>query len=163
MKSEVKGSMTLPGPAGDFTLTVRADRIDRLNDGTYALIDYKSGGTFSKSKIESGDSPQLPLEGLIVQAGGFENIPAGEPGWLGYWVMIGGNPPGDVKAADRDLGDVLSCAHDGLIDLIKRFDNPTTPYFSVPDPDRAPRFNDYAQLARLQEWAALGEAAEEAA
>jgi len=163
VKSEVKGSMTLQGPVGDFTLTARADRIDRFGDGTYALIDYKSGGTFSKSKIVSGDSPQLPLEGLILQAGGFENIPAGEPGWLGYWIMTGGNPPGDVKAADSDLGDVLSRAHDGLRDLIRRFDDPVTPYFSVPDPDRAPRFNDYEHLARLQEWTALGEATEDAA
>ena len=28
---------------------------------------------------------------------------------------------------------------------------------SVPDADHAPRYSEYAQLARLQEWAALGE------
>jgi ATP-dependent helicase/nuclease subunit B len=48
---------------GTLTLTTRADRIDRLSDGTLAVIDYKTGreisdrGWFEDRLIE----PQLPL------------------------------------------------------------------------------------------------------
>jgi len=45
------------------------------------------------------------------------------------------------------------------------FDGAQTPYYSLPDAGNVPRFQDYAHLARVQEWAALDEAggAEEAA
>ena len=32
-----------------------------------------------------------------------------------------------------------------------------TPYYSIPNLDNAPRFNDYEHLARVKEWAALGD------
>jgi ATP-dependent helicase/nuclease subunit B len=159
VKTEVSGQMTL----GNFTLTAKADRIDRLSDGSYAIIDYKSGGAFSKSKIASGESPQLPLEGLIAQAGGFEGITAGSVGWLGYWVMTGGEPPGDVECLNDNIDDALADTRAGLEALITLYDNAKTPYYAIPDPDRAPRYNDYEQLARVQEWTALGEAGSEEA
>lgn len=158
-KTEVSGKMTL----GNFTLTAKADRIDRLNDGSYAIIDYKSGGSFSKAKIASGESPQLPLEGLIAQAGGFEGIAPGNVGWLGYWVMTGGEPPGDVECLNDNVAATLADTRAGLEALIKLYDDPNTQYYAIPDPDRAPRYNDYEQLARVQEWTALGEAGSEEA
>jgi ATP-dependent helicase/nuclease subunit B len=47
----------------------------------------------------------------------------------------------------------------GLRRLVDAFDLPQTPYRSVPDPEMAPRFSDYAHLARIKEWSvgALGE------
>ncbi|MFM2044075.1 MAG: double-strand break repair protein AddB, partial [Pseudomonadota bacterium] len=44
----------------------------------------------------------------------------------------------------------------GLRDLIRRFDDPATPYASVPRPDWAPRYSDYGHLARIAEWSAGG-------
>jgi len=148
---------------GNFTLTAKADRIDRLHDGSYAIIDYKSGSTFSKAKIVSGESPQLPLEGLIAQAGGFEGIAAGSVGWLGYWMMTGGEPPGEVECLNDNIDDALADTRAGLEALITLYDNAKTPYYAIPDPDRAPRYNDYEQLARVQEWTALGDAGGEEA
>ena len=46
----------------DFTLTARADRIDRLADGSLAIIDYKTGAPPTIDEVLSL-SPQLPLEG----------------------------------------------------------------------------------------------------
>jgi ATP-dependent helicase/nuclease subunit B len=40
----------------------------------------------------------------------------------------------------------------GLRRLVGTFDLPHTPYQSVPDPETAPRFSDYAHLARIKEW-----------
>ena len=40
-----------------------------------------------------------------------------------------------------------------LRDLVAAFDDPATPYLSCPRPEAAPRYSDYAQLARVKEWA----------
>jgi ATP-dependent helicase/nuclease subunit B len=43
-----------------------------------------------------------------------------------------------------------------LTALINAFDRPDTPYLSQPRPAFAPRFSDYAHLARVKERAAGG-------
>ena len=53
-----------------------------------------------------------------------------------------------VEATDQALA--------GLMGLIARFDLPETPYLSQPR-GLAPRFSDYAHLARVKEWSAGGE------
>ena len=65
-------------PAGDrtFTLRTRADRIEQLHDGRYALLDYKTGtAADADRRCKSGLAPQLTLEGAILRQGGFEGIP----------------------------------------------------------------------------------------
>ncbi len=45
-----------------LSMRLQLDRLDRLHDGTYALIDYKTGVAQVKSWIgERPDEPQLPL------------------------------------------------------------------------------------------------------
>jgi ATP-dependent helicase/nuclease subunit B len=162
-KAEVAGKTLFDGPAGAFTLTAIADRIDTsLNSSAGAIIDYKSGGTFSQSGMKSGRFPQLPLEALILANGGFEGLKAMEPAILAYWVLTGGREPGKVTPLEKDVQVAIDAAKDGLTGLIAAFDNPDTPYYSLPDPARAPRFNDYEHLARVKEWAALDEAEEAA-
>src|SRR6516164_8557348 len=46
--SESEGSLTLAAPGGPFTLTAKADRIDRLAAGGFLLVDYKTGSLPSK-------------------------------------------------------------------------------------------------------------------
>jgi len=41
--------------------------------------------------------------------------------------------------------------------LIDAYDAPDRCYLSQPQPGFAPRFSDYAQLARVAEWAAAGD------
>jgi ATP-dependent helicase/nuclease subunit B len=51
-----------PAEIGGIKLKLKADRIDRLEDGRQALIDYKTGDvTVSAWNGERPDSPQLPL------------------------------------------------------------------------------------------------------
>lgn len=161
--SEKSGTMELSAPAGPFTLSARADRIDRLKESGFALIDYKSGGNYNTNAMQSGALPQLPLEALILENGGFENAPAGSRAvHLAYWVATGKRAaPFEVRpfedAPDHPLSDLIEKSREGLMTLIRTFDDPTTPYYSVPRLDRAPRFNDYEHLARIKEWAALDE------
>lgn len=154
LATEVEGTLTLAGPAGPFLLTAKADRIDRLADGRLAIIDYKTGSVPTKSAVEGGTAPQLPLEAAIARAGGFQMVPAGEVAKLAYWRVTGGREPGAVQpiAAGEEAAHLAAEALDGLARLIALFDDPATPYESVPWPERTPRFSDYRHLARIAEW-----------
>lgn len=162
--TETKGRIEIAAPAGSFILHGRADRIDRLKDGTLAIIDYKTGGTFSPKNINNSRLPQLPLEGLIARQGGFANVPAAAPGYLGYWVMSGAHPPGDDSDRVEDgLDTVMTATQDGLLRLIAAYDDPEMPYLCLPDPGFLPDYEgDYDHLARVQEWATQGDDAEAA-
>jgi len=157
-KFEAEGKITFDGPAGLFTLTARADRIDASRDGTSgAIIDYKSGGTFSPAGMKDGRFPQLPLEALILEQGAFESIKALPVTSLSYWVVNGSKQGGEIKKMEKasDLTIAKDNARQGLQDLIDTFDRVETPYYSLPRPEKAPRFNDYKHLARVLEWTAL--------
>ena len=69
------GSLDLKDPP--FRLVAKADRIDRLGDGTLAIYDYKSGAPPSKPQIKAFDK-QLLLECLIVRWGAYEEIAQAE-------------------------------------------------------------------------------------
>src|SRR5262249_2875624 len=65
---EIRGSLSL----GDFTLSGVADRIDILGDGKAAILDYKTGAVPSAKQVTQLLSPQLPLEGAMLAADGFD-------------------------------------------------------------------------------------------
>ena len=102
----------------------------------------------------AGFSPQLPLEAAIAVAGGFDGIEAGEVTALDYWRLTGTEPAGQVRSAGGDAGELADEAHEGLLELITRFDDPATPYEARPRPAQAPRYSAYEHLARIKEWTA---------
>lgn len=156
-ETELRGEITLTGFAGgDVTLSAKADRIDRLKDGTLALIDYKTGQPPRPAEVESGHAPQLPLEALIAGRGGFPGIAAAPVSELAYWRLSGGEPPGEIARPAKDIAAMTEAARDGLERLIRAYDDPATPYISRPDPDSAPRYSDYLHLARVKEWSGNG-------
>ena len=147
--TELAGHIQFQAPAGAFTLTARADRIDVTVDGRAEIVDYKTGAVPSRKDVAAGIAPQLPLEAAILAAGGFEGIgPASDPG-LAYWKLSGGDPPGEEAPVDADPAG----ARAGLERLIGQFDDPAIPYIPQPHPDRAPPFSDYEHLERLAEYA----------
>ncbi len=153
--TEVPGALTLHGPGGPFTLTAKADRIDRGPDGL-VVIDYKTGTPPSTREIELGFAPQLPLEAVIAETGGFGGIDPGAVAELAFWRLSGGDPAGEEKPVKGDPALLAAEARAGLEALIRHFDDAATPYRSRPRPAMAPRYTDYAHLARVQEWSAGG-------
>jgi ATP-dependent helicase/nuclease subunit B len=151
--AEVKGRLTL----GDFTLTAKADRIERHADGTTSLIDYKTGQPPAPKEVDLGLAPQLPLEAAIALEGGFEGIAPGEVRELVYWRLSGGEPAGEEKPVKGDPEGLATEARTGLEALAESFLRPETPYLAVPRLDRRPAFNDYQHLERIKEWSASGE------
>ncbi len=152
--AEVSGEWELPEADG-FVLRGRADRIERRAGGL-AILDYKTGQLPKEKEVAAGFRPQLALEAAMARAGAFGPELAGEAAELLYWQLSGRSTPGEevsLFGADRDrLRATVEAATDGLARLIHRFADPAQPYIARPWPQHAPRFSDYAQLARVAEW-----------
>jgi ATP-dependent helicase/nuclease subunit B len=163
--SELTGVWVFDAPAGPFTLRGRADRIERRADGSMAILDYKTGRPPSSRDVEDGRSPQLPLEAAMAQQGAFGAGLMGEVSELVFWHIPGGYEPGSVVALFKKdqaakTAEVVAFAQASLRALVAAFDDPARAYLSQPSPGAAPRFTDYAQLARVAEWAAADDGAE---
>jgi ATP-dependent helicase/nuclease subunit B len=155
---EVEGRMVLAGPAGPFTLTARADRID-IGDGL-TITDYKSGQNLQPlaGKALAGQAPQLPLEAAIAAAHGFAGVPPGRVTQLGYISTSGGEPPGqDVPLKAEDVAQLARSAQEGLERLIAQFDREETPYRAVRRARFKYDYDQYAHLARVAEWLVANE------
>ena len=153
--TEVRGKITFKGPAGDVLLTARADRIDTTKDGFYQIVDYKTGSYPSNADVIRGFEPQLPLEGLIAQVGGFEKdgkvLPPRPVKKLLYFAL--GNkiePTGESK--NTDIQCVLEQTQERIEKMINVFDDVNTPYLYNPNPQNKNNYSDYEHLSRFKEW-----------
>ena len=70
--AETRGTLQIPVDGRTFTLTARADRIERKQDGRFAILDYKTGAPPSDKQVSLGLSPQMTLEAAILREGGFD-------------------------------------------------------------------------------------------
>ncbi|WP_130731429.1 double-strand break repair protein AddB [Komagataeibacter xylinus] len=158
--TELGGRMQLEDlPGGPFTLRGRADRIDRHDDGTLSLFDYKTGTLPTRRSVLEGWQSQLVLEAAMIESGGFPPPVAGTVAELVYWRLTGGHVPALVLDVARgaELTELIASCRAGLRDLVAGYDNPDQPYLSHPYPGEEPRFADYAHLARVAEWSAARE------
>ena len=165
--AEIRGEIKIPlDNARAFTLSARADRIERRGDGGYVILDYKTGQPPTGKQVRMGLSPQLTLEAAILREGGFADIDAGSSvGELAYVRLSGNNPPGEhktveLKVKQNDTPQLPDAAADyaraQLEALIRRFENPDEPYRSLVLSMWTARYGDYDNLARVKEWSAAG-------
>lgn len=83
---EVAGRKTFVFPEGELTLVARADRVDRMSDGSWMIWDYKTGSLPSFKSLETLREPQLPLETLMWSQGGFSPL-VGPVRGVGFWHL----------------------------------------------------------------------------
>ncbi len=154
---EIKGRLELDARTGPFTLTARADRIDRRTDGSLVIYDYKTGVPPTAKAVETGKAPQLPLEAAIAEAGGFDQLERAPVRDFFYIRADGGNPPGaEIDASKSNASERIETALSGLQSLIAQFDDEDTPYRAVRRQGFNYDYDDYAHLARVQEWSRGG-------
>jgi ATP-dependent helicase/nuclease subunit B len=155
LKSEAGGKLTVGAPGGPFEITARADRIDRLGDGSVRIYDFKTSANTAKVSAGRG-APQLALEGLLAREGAFAGVPAGSRAELLYIVATGGDPPGEIVALKVPSAEAIEDAYRGTLAQIARFDDDSTAYeYETRAIFRDKTENDpYAHLARVLEWAA---------
>ena len=157
--SEIRGALEIAGPGGPFALTAKADRIETIDGddeaGGLVIVDYKSGTAPSLGDIRTGFSPQLPVEAVIAEGGGFEGIAPRTVREIAVWQVNGKGEGGTVKPYKKlDLPATIESTRAGLSQFVAGFDRQAMPYRSRPRPEHGPRFSDYDHLARIREWSA---------
>ncbi|NVO15593.1 MAG: double-strand break repair protein AddB [Rhodoplanes sp.] len=158
LSAEIRGELTIPLGERAFRLTARADRIERLADGRFAILDFKTGAPPSSKQVRLGLSPQLTLEGAILRAGGFPGISAGGSlSEIAHVRLTGGEPAGELCPIDFDTQTPDAAADHALAKLtalVKKFDDEATPYRSLVLSMWKTRYGTYDDLARVKEWSA---------
>jgi ATP-dependent helicase/nuclease subunit B len=149
LAAEAKGETALAG----VTVHGRADRIDRLADGSLAIVDYKTGKPPARKAIDAGFALQLGLLGLIARAGGFEAV-RGDPEVFEYWSLVRDRDQfGKCVRADKDMadGEFLAHASRNFAEAAAKWLTGSEPFTAKLNPAYAP-YGDYDQLMRLEEW-----------
>ncbi|MEY4953150.1 MAG: double-strand break repair protein AddB [Pseudomonadota bacterium] len=166
LKSEIKGEMQYLG----VKVHGRADRIDRLADGSLGVVDYKTGAPPSGKMVENGFALQLGTIGLIAADGGFDGV-AGDPSHFEYWSLAKnkadraafGYVYEPVREGKKQSGiareEFLAVTEDYLRDAILDYIKGDKPFTARLNPDLG-GYNDYDQLMRLDEWQARQEQGE---
>ncbi len=165
--AEIRGEIGIPlDNARTFMLSARADRIEQRHDGSFAILDYKTGQPPTGKQVRMGLSPQLTLEAAILREGGFEGIDAGSSvGELVYVRLSGNNPPGEQRSLELKIrnndtpqqpDEAADYARAQLEILIRKFDNENEPYTSLNLSMWSNRYGSYDDLARIKEWSAAG-------
>lgn len=157
--AEISGKFEIPLGQSKFLLTARADRIERRTDGTYAILDYKTGQPPTEPQVRSGLAPQLTLEAAILRNGGFPEIAPGSISEISYVRLKGGDPAGERKNIRITEGTPDSCADAALQRLTGvalKFLVDGEPYRSLVHPMWKRHYGDYDHLARVKEWSASG-------
>ncbi|MCY1644138.1 double-strand break repair protein AddB [Methylorubrum sp. SL192] len=161
--AERSGKVTIPLGERTFTLSARADRIEARADGSYCIVDFKTGTPPSNRTVFAGFSPQLTLEAAMLMHGAFEGLKAASPPDLLYVYASGGRepfrpipvkpPPGDARAVEA----VVEEHWQRLRGLIARYMTGEAAYLSRPYPQYERAYNEYDHLARVLEWSLAGQ------
>jgi ATP-dependent helicase/nuclease subunit B len=165
--AEIPGKIQIPlDNERILVLSARADRIERRHDGTFAILDYKTGAPPTGKQVRMGLSPQLTLEAAILKEGGFADIAADSSvSEIGYVRLSGNNPPGEQKPLELKIrpGDTPQLPDEAadearrkLEALIRAFENEDQAYTSLNLSMWSNRYGSYDDLARIKEWSAAG-------
>jgi len=162
--AERSGEMVIDG----VKISGKADRIDRMPDGTLAIVDYKTGKPPSAAQVETGFALQLGLLGLMAERGGFnadtERAPiTGNAGIFEYWSLTRhkdsetgfGYVDSPVLQGRRKSGlpadAIVPTSEKFLREALANWILGDAPFEAKLVPDHA-LYTEYDQLMRLAEW-----------
>ncbi|MEW4448175.1 PD-(D/E)XK nuclease family protein [Qipengyuania sp. JC766] len=149
------------------TVHGKVDRIDRMEDGSLAIVDYKTGGPPSNSQVEGGYALQLGTLGILAEMGAFEGV-SGTPAAFEYWSLASsgksetgfGYVATPIKTGSRRGGippeEFLPQVHDHVEEALDRWILGAEPFTARLNPD-ASVYDTYDQLMRLEEWMGRGD------
>ncbi|RYY47235.1 MAG: double-strand break repair protein AddB, partial [Sphingomonadales bacterium] len=145
-------------PFAGVTLKGKFDRIDRMLDGTLAIVDYKTGQPPSPKSIRAGYSLQLGLLGLIAEENGFDGI-NGVARCFEYWSLAKkGNSFGFVdspvsprKREPIPADEFVSIAGGNFHEAVQDWLTGERAFTAKLVPEYAP-YAEYDQLMRRDEW-----------
>ena len=156
IRAEIGGAIEIPLGERTFTLRARADRIEEFAEGSYAILDYKTGQVPSEKQVRIGIAPQLTLEGAILRRGGFAGISAGASiAELVYVSLKGVEQAGEDRIIEFKEGNADLHAERALAKLTEialRFEDEQQPYIPLVLSMWKSRYGSYDHLARVKEW-----------
>ena len=158
VKVEQKGGMSVRG----IRIHGKADRVDRLPDGSLAVVDYKTGMPPSGSQVEQGFALQLGTTGLILRDGDIDGL-SGLATRFEYWSLARnarsetgfGYVATPLLEGNKRSGIVpeefLPKTERYLHEALDKWILGEEPFTARENPD-APGYATYDQLMRLAEW-----------
>jgi ATP-dependent helicase/nuclease subunit B len=164
LHAEIRGELKFPVGNREFTLSAVADRIEQRGDGTYVIIDYKTGSGRTEKQVRTGLAPQLTLEAAILRSGKFGDIAPGSVSEIAYVTLKGVEPPGkhsSIKFTEGTPDTQADHAFAELKALAAKFESVETAYLSLVHPMWTNHYGDYDHLARVKEWSLSGGGDEE--
>lgn len=164
LDAERSGSILVDG----VKISGKADRIDRMPDGTLVIVDYKTGKPPSAAQVQTGFALQLGLLGLMAERGGFAedpNLPpiTGSARGFEYWSLTRhkdsdtgfGYVDSPVLQGRKKSGlpaeDVVPSSEKFLREALADWILGDAPFEAKLVPDHA-LYTEYDQLMRLAEW-----------
>lgn len=152
--AEAEGRFDIAG----VTLNGRVDRVDRLADGSLAIVDYKTGAAPSVAQIEAGYALQLGLMGLMAEHEAFKGV-SGVASKFEYWLL---SRDGKAKTFGKirqalgkgkafDPADLTSATYDHFSEAAARWLTGDAPFIAKAHPEYA-TYSDYDHLMRYEEW-----------
>jgi ATP-dependent helicase/nuclease subunit B len=151
----------------DFLLTARADRIEVMQDGSLAVLDYKTGQPPTAKQVRANLAPQLTLQAAMLRQGAFKDVPAANGASVSellYLRLHGREAGGETAPRDFEKS-TIDAEADRALERLRavalRFACAEEPYRSFARPMWVGRtYGPYDHLARVKEWSATGGAAE---
>jgi ATP-dependent helicase/nuclease subunit B len=150
-KSEISGACSVQISENyQFDLHCVADRIDLLDKEHLAIIDYKTGSVPSAAMVLNGRAPQLPLEAIIANAGGFA-FEQRKVFSLSFWFL---NNSSQIKITSvtktpEETSKLIEKTLDGVKKLVTKFNVEGAAY----DVNVNHGYDQsYMHLARVKEW-----------
>ncbi len=144
---EIEAEITIK----DIILTTKIDRINLYRDGSFEIIDYKTGALPQAKEIKSGLEPQLAVEALILTKGKIKNcseIKLEKISNLQY-QNLKGRDQNEVKDL-ADIDKLIAAADDGILRLLEIFVDQNIGYICCPNIDIY-KEDDYWHLGRVGE------------
>ncbi len=157
--TEQKGALSFEVDGTAYTLRARADRIEMYDDGSGAIIDYKTGRMPKAEECETGLAPQVTLEAAMAKRGAFSDPVPEVISALTYIGLWGTREPGEVREMTTSLEETdewAEHAFEHFLALVKGFQRQDRPYPSQPRPQFVSTWGEYDHLARRLEWSVVG-------
>ncbi|MFT6083501.1 MAG: ATP-dependent helicase/nuclease subunit B [Alphaproteobacteria bacterium] len=161
---EDKGEISFATSQGNFTLKARCDRIDVTDQNEAIIVDYKSsaGSAHSYEQMKNGLAPQLPLQAMMIQQGGFGKA----------YALAGANyiivhdtkiPPFEVRdmkpksnkksnEVEPNFSELVGHIFNDFKLWVEKYNDINTAYTSRRLPQYLKYDGDYDLLARVKEW-----------
>ena len=160
--AEIDLSLNIQVDGTDFHLRGRADRIDLRKDGTFDILDFKTGGIPAAKEMKEMLAPQLLVEAEIARQQGFKGAAPAHTNALVY-LKIDAGPKGFqpipfALPPEMDVAQASEAIMNRIRGHISAFLLSDT---SVMSPRIMPRVNqtyagNYDHLARTDEWSEIG-------